>query len=189
MTATDVRPAESLADLSGRPPFARRHIGTSPAPDQRRMLDALGFSSVDALLDAAIPQTIRERTALAIPPAATEPEVADELRALADRNRVVKSMIGLGYYDTVTPAVIRRNVLENPAWYTAYTPYQPEISQGRLEALLNFQTPSRSPTRPCWTRRPLPPKQWPSPIVPLRRLVPAPRSSSSTPTPCPRPSK
>jgi glycine cleavage system P protein (glycine dehydrogenase) len=140
MTTTDVRPTESLTDLSGRPPFARRHIGTSPAADQQRMLDVLGFSSVDALLDAAIPKTIRDRTALAIPPAATEPVVAAELRALSDRNRVVTSMIGLGYYDTVTPAVIRRNVLESPAWYTAYTPYQPEISQGRLEALLNFQT-------------------------------------------------
>jgi glycine dehydrogenase len=140
MTQTDVRPTESLADLSGRPPFARRHIGISPAADQQRMLDALGFSSVDALLDAAIPKAIRERITLAVPPAATEPEVAAELRALADRNRVVTSMIGLGYYDTVTPAVIRRNVLESPAWYTAYTPYQPEISQGRLEALLNFQT-------------------------------------------------
>jgi glycine dehydrogenase len=140
MTATDVRPAESLDDLSGQPPFARRHIGTSPVSHQQRMLGALGFSSLDALLDAAIPQTIRERTALAIPAAGTEPEVAAELRALADRNQVVTSMIGLGYYDTVTPAVIRRNVLENPAWYTSYTPYQPEISQGRLEALLNFQT-------------------------------------------------
>jgi glycine cleavage system P protein (glycine dehydrogenase) len=140
MTTTDVRPTESLADVSGQPPFARRHIGTSPAADQQRMLDALGFSSVDALLDAAVPKTIRERIALAIPPAATEPQAAAELRALADRNRVLTSMIGLGYYDTVTPAVIRRNVLENPAWYTAYTPYQAEISQGRLEALLNFQT-------------------------------------------------
>ena len=87
-----------------------------------------------------MPASIREKLALSLPAAASEAEVAAELRALADRNRVLSSMIGLGYYDTITPPVIRRNVLENPAWYTAYTPYQPEISQGRLEALLNFQT-------------------------------------------------
>ena len=104
------------------------------------MLDALGYASLDDLLADAVPASIREKLALALPPAASEVEVAAELRALAARNQVLTSMIGLGYYGTVTPAVIRRNVLENPAWYTAYTPYQPEISQGRLEALLNFQT-------------------------------------------------
>ncbi len=87
-----------------------------------------------------MPASIREKLALALPPAASEAEVAAELRALADRNQVMTSMIGLGYHGTITPPVIRRNVLENPAWYTAYTPYQPEISQGRLEALINFQT-------------------------------------------------
>src|SRR5436190_14248532 len=91
-------------------------------------------------MDAAIPEAIRWHGALDLPPAATEAEAITELRRLADLNRPLTSMIGLGYYGTHTPAVIRRNVLENPAWYTAYTPYQPEISQGRLEALLNFQT-------------------------------------------------
>jgi glycine dehydrogenase len=120
-------------------PFARRHIG--PAPDDiQRMLDAVGYASIDELMDAAIPESIRWSGSLDLPPAASEPEVIAELRALAARNRPLVSMIGLGYHGTHTPAVIRRNVLENPAWYTAYTPYQPEISQGRLEALLNFQT-------------------------------------------------
>ncbi|MDQ1742582.1 MAG: glycine dehydrogenase, partial [Pseudonocardiales bacterium] len=121
-------------------PFSDRHIGVTRPADQAVMLKALGFATLDELLDAAIPQSIRTTLELALPPAASEAEVAAELRALAARNTVRASMIGLGYYDTVTPPVIRRNVLESPAWYTAYTPYQPEISQGRLEALLNFQT-------------------------------------------------
>jgi len=120
-------------------PFARRHIGASP-DEQRRMLDTIGYASIDELMDAAIPEAIRCHDDLDLPPAATEAEVIAELRARAARNTVRTTMIGLGYYGTHTPAVIRRNVLENPAWYTAYTPYQPEISQGRLEALLNFQT-------------------------------------------------
>jgi glycine dehydrogenase len=122
--------------------FARRHIGTD-APAQQRMLDAVGYASLDALMAAAVPSAIRIDRSVSdslLPPAATEREAVAELRALAGRNRVSTSYLGLGYYDTVTPAVIRRNVLENPSWYTAYTPYQPEISQGRLEALLNFQT-------------------------------------------------
>jgi glycine dehydrogenase len=119
--------------------FARRHIGAS-AEEQRRMLDAIGYGSVDELMDAAIPGVIRDSDPLRLPPAASEAEVLAELRALAERNRPLVSMIGLGYHGTHTPPVIRRSVLENPAWYTAYTPYQPEISQGRLEALLNFQT-------------------------------------------------
>ncbi len=104
------------------------------------MLDEVGYSSVEELMDAAIPEVIRAHGLLELPPAASEAEVLAELRDLASRNRVAISMIGLGYYGTHTPGVIRRNVLENPAWYTAYTPYQAEISQGRLEALLNFQT-------------------------------------------------
>ncbi|HRQ00515.1 MAG TPA: glycine dehydrogenase (aminomethyl-transferring), partial [Terrimesophilobacter sp.] len=106
------------------------------------MLTALGYDSVEALVTAAVPDSIRDKEELesALPPAATEPETIAELRALAGLNRVNRSLIGLGYYDTHTPAVIKRNVLENPSWYTAYTPYQPEISQGRLEALINFQT-------------------------------------------------
>ncbi|MFK4728088.1 aminomethyl-transferring glycine dehydrogenase [Agromyces mediolanus] len=121
--------------------FGRRHIGTT-ADDQRRMLDELGYDSLDALMSAAVPASIRMGEVLnsAIPAAATEREALAELAALAAQNTVRTSMIGLGYSGTITPAVIQRNVLENPSWYTAYTPYQPEISQGRLEALINFQT-------------------------------------------------
>ncbi|HVU93262.1 MAG TPA: aminomethyl-transferring glycine dehydrogenase subunit GcvPA, partial [Jatrophihabitans sp.] len=129
----------ALSEFESASPFAARHIGPS-ADEQRRMLDVLGYTSLDDLLADAVPAGIREKLALALPPAGSEAEVAAELRALAARNRPMVSMIGLGYYDTITPPVIRRNVLENPAWYTAYTPYQPEISQGRLEALINFQT-------------------------------------------------
>ncbi|WKU06360.1 aminomethyl-transferring glycine dehydrogenase [Micromonospora sp. HUAS LYJ1] len=119
--------------------FADRHIGPGPH-DERRMLEAVGYGSIDELMDAAIPEVIRWHGTLDLPAPATEREAIAQLRALASRNTVAVSMIGLGYHGTHTPAVIRRNVLENPAWYTAYTPYQPEISQGRLEALLNFQT-------------------------------------------------
>ncbi len=121
--------------------FGRRHIGTSPA-DHELMLAELGYDSLDALMAAAVPSSIRMGDVLdsAIPAAATEREALAELAALAEQNTVRTSMIGLGYSGTVTPAVIQRNVLENPSWYTAYTPYQPEISQGRLEALINFQT-------------------------------------------------
>src|SRR6516162_10030488 len=120
--------------------FAGRHIGPS-AEEQQAMLAALGYASLDELLAAALPvQAAAPASLSALPPPRTEQEALADLRRLAARNTVAVSMIGLGYYDTITPAVIRRNVLENPAWYTAYTPYQPEISQGRLEALLNFQT-------------------------------------------------
>ncbi|MFI7601787.1 aminomethyl-transferring glycine dehydrogenase [Actinoplanes sp. NPDC049681] len=119
--------------------FAHRHIGPD-ADAQTQMLKAIGYASLEALMDAAIPEVIRWHGTLELPAAASEEETIAELREIAGRNTVTTSMIGLGYYGTFTPAVIRRNVLENPAWYTAYTPYQPEISQGRLEALLNFQT-------------------------------------------------
>jgi glycine dehydrogenase len=119
--------------------FADRHIGPDAA-ERGSMLEALGYPSLDALIDATVPEAIRDRTPLALPEAVGESEMLAELRALAHANRVPTSLIGLGYSDTITPPVIQRNVLENPAWYTAYTPYQPEISQGRLEALLNFQT-------------------------------------------------
>ncbi|QSB12605.1 aminomethyl-transferring glycine dehydrogenase [Natronosporangium hydrolyticum] len=119
--------------------FANRHIGPDAAA-QRRMLEAIGYGSVEELMDAAIPESIRSQDSLDLPPPASEAVATAELRALAGQNTVAVSMIGLGFYGTHTPAVIRRNVLENPSWYTAYTPYQPEISQGRLEALLNFQT-------------------------------------------------
>jgi glycine cleavage system P protein (glycine dehydrogenase) len=121
------------------PPFVARHVGAG-ADEQAKMLAVVGYGSLEDLCAAAVPASIRSRQALRLPAAGSEPEVAAELRELAGRNQVLTSMIGLGYADTVTPAVIRRNVLENPGWYTAYTPYQPEISQGRLEALLVFQT-------------------------------------------------
>jgi glycine dehydrogenase len=119
--------------------FVRRHVGPSD-DEQSGMLKVLGFETLDALIDAAVPGSLRSLGALDLPQAKSEREVLDELRRLAAQNRIVEPMIGLGYYGTITPGVIRRNVLESPAWYTAYTPYQPEISQGRLEALLNFQT-------------------------------------------------
>ena len=129
----------TLASLEDHDAFVRRHVGTSDDA-QAAMLEALGFASIDALMDAVVPKAIRLDDALPLPPPCTEAEALAKLERLAARNRVVKSVIGQGYYGTATPAVILRNVLENPAWYTAYTPYQPEISQGRLEALLNFQT-------------------------------------------------
>jgi glycine dehydrogenase len=119
--------------------FSTRHIGPQ-ADDREKMLAALGLTSLDQLVDESLPQSIRSTGPLALPPALSESETLEVLRNLAGRNRPLTSMIGLGYHGTVTPSVIRRNVLESPAWYTAYTPYQPEISQGRLEALLNFQT-------------------------------------------------
>ncbi|QGG96210.1 aminomethyl-transferring glycine dehydrogenase [Actinomarinicola tropica] len=120
-------------------PFADRHIG----PDDealRRMLDVVGIDSLEALVDAAVPSTIRQDAPLDLPAALSEEEALGELRSIAAENEVMTSLIGMGYVGTVLPGVIQRNVLENPAWYTSYTPYQPEISQGRLEALLNFQT-------------------------------------------------
>ncbi|MEV5830884.1 aminomethyl-transferring glycine dehydrogenase [Spirillospora sp. NPDC052242] len=122
-----------------RAAFADRHIGPSPA-DRDRMLAAIGYSGAEALIDEAVPAAIRTARPLDLPPALSETAALDRLRELAARNTVLTSMIGLGYHGTITPGVIMRNVLENPGWYTAYTPYQPEISQGRLEALLNFQT-------------------------------------------------
>jgi glycine dehydrogenase len=121
--------------------FSSRHVGTDEAA-QRQMLDVVGYDSVDALVKAAVPASIHAapHATTVIPVAATEAEALAELRELASQNRSARSMIGLGYYDTFTPSVIARNVFENPSWYTAYTPYQPEISQGRLEALINFQT-------------------------------------------------
>ncbi|GAA1323277.1 aminomethyl-transferring glycine dehydrogenase [Leucobacter albus] len=121
-------------------PFANRHIGIASDADQRVMLDALGFTSRAALVDAAVPASIRTASQLDLPEALSEEGVLAELRGLASKNVLKTQLIGQGFYGTHTPPVIRRNVLESPSWYTAYTPYQPEISQGRLEALLNFQT-------------------------------------------------
>jgi glycine dehydrogenase len=130
---------EPTADLI--PPadsFARRHLGSGPA-GQAEMLQTCGFATLEGLIEAAVPAAIRSGKALALPPGRGEHETLAELRAIASKNRVFHSYLGQGYHDTITPPVIQRNILENPGWYTAYTPYQAEISQGRLEALVNFQ--------------------------------------------------
>jgi len=129
----------TLQSLEGHDAFVGRHVGT-PASAQQAMLQELGFASRAALMNAVVPKAIRLAEPLALPPPQGEAEALAKLRRIASHNRVLKSFIGQGYHGTHTPGVIQRNVLENPAWYTAYTPYQPEISQGRLEALLNFQT-------------------------------------------------
>src|SRR5438270_1739537 len=118
--------------------FARRHIGPNNA-EVAHMLRDVGFENLDGLIEAAIPKNIRLNRQLDLPNAKSESEALAELRAISKRNKVVRSFIGAGYYDCITPPVIQRNILENPGWYTAYTPYQAEIAQGRLEALLNFQ--------------------------------------------------
>ncbi len=136
MTETTARPTTSTA---GELAFADRHIG--PRGDATEtMLRQLGYATLDDLVDTAVPADIRQAKPLDLPAARSEAEVLDDLRAIAAKNIVKTQMIGQGFYNTITPPVILRNVLEDPAWYTAYTPYQPEISQGRLEALLNFQT-------------------------------------------------
>ncbi len=119
--------------------FLRRHIG--PSPDEaRQMLEALGFPDLDGLVNEAVPPGIRLKAELNLPAPRSEFEVLADLKAMAAQNRVFRSYIGMGYHDCITPAVILRNLIENPGWYTQYTPYQAEIAQGRLEALLNFQT-------------------------------------------------
>src|ERR1041385_8321386 len=118
--------------------FARRHIGPNEE-EVRAMLLEVGFDSLDALIDATVPKGIRHKQQLSLPEAKSEGEALAELRAIAQKNKIARSFIGAGYYDCITPPVIQRNILENPGWYTAYTPYQAEIAQGRLEALLNFQ--------------------------------------------------
>ncbi len=135
--ATSPRP--TLDELEDHIAFARRHIGPD-ADEQAAMLAALGFASRAALVDAVIPASIRRKSPMGLGAARTEGNALAALRRIAEKNQLFKSYIGQGYYDTLTPGVILRNVFQNPAWYTAYTPYQPEISQGRLEALLNFQT-------------------------------------------------
>jgi len=132
---TEIRPLDAI---EMRDDFASRHIGPAPH-DVEAMLEVIGVSTIHDLLDRTVPVSIRHDEPLALDPALTERETVEALRAMARRNRPLVSMIGMGYYGTVTPPVVLRNVLENPAWYTAYTPYQAEVSQGRLEALLNFQ--------------------------------------------------
>jgi glycine dehydrogenase len=140
-TASSAAPAGGgfASERTSGAPFVDRHVGPT-AEDELAMLNVVGQPGLSALLDRAVPARIRMSGELALPAGRSEPDVLAELRDLAGRNRVLRSMIGLGYHGTHVPGVIKRNVLENPAWYTAYTPYQPEISQGRLEALLNFQT-------------------------------------------------
>ena len=129
----------SLKDLQNAAEFIARHIGPS-AEDQQQMLSTLGCNSLQQLTSEVVPEAIAMTEDLAVVDSCTEAQALTELRALAEQNKVFRSFIGQGYYNTITPNVIQRNILENPAWYTAYTPYQPEISQGRLEALINFQT-------------------------------------------------
>ncbi len=129
----------TLQELDSNTDFIRRHVGPSDS-DINAMLDHLGIDSLDAMLDKVVPETIRRRKPLQVKGSHTEREVLNRLHQISIRNQRFKSFIGLGYHNTQTPTVIERNLLRNPAWYTAYTPYQAEISQGRLEALLNFQT-------------------------------------------------
>ncbi len=117
----------TLSELENHDDFIRRHVGPGPA-EQQEMAQALGYDSLDALIDDTVPELIRRREPMAINAPQTEQAVLARLREIADRNRVLRTCIGMGYSDTFTPAVIQRNVLENPGWYTAYTPYQPEIS-------------------------------------------------------------
>jgi hypothetical protein len=179
-------PRKSLRDLEPGANFIRRHIGPSDA-EIAEMLSLLGVSSLDDFIDRAVPKKLHTRRPLDLPPPKAERTALSYLRSMAERNEVYTSMIGMGYYGTITPKVILRNVLENPGWYTAYTPYQAEVSQGRLEALLNFQQmtidlPGLSlPTPRSLMKRPLPPRPWrcrgasPSPL-------PMPSSSIGTPT-------
>ncbi|MCP4075797.1 MAG: aminomethyl-transferring glycine dehydrogenase [Gammaproteobacteria bacterium] len=129
----------SIDQLQQDDDFKSRHIGPD-AIEQNAMLDLLGLSSLDALIDKIVPESIRRQDVMSIQPGLTEQQSLAMLKKMASKNRVLKSCIGMGYYNTFTPPTIQRNILENPAWYTAYTPYQAEISQGRMEAMLNFQT-------------------------------------------------
>src|SRR5437667_2147239 len=136
MLMSSVRP---LGELEHASEFVARHIGPD-AVDEKLMLSAIGAVTRRALIDAIVPRSITRAAAMDLPPAASEAQALAELKTIAQKNKLLKSFIGQGYHGTFTPGVILRNVLENPAWYTAYTPYQAEISQGRLEALVNFQT-------------------------------------------------
>ena len=136
---TTSAPFPSLAALENAAEFQPRHIGIDAA-DEAHMLSVIGEASRRALIDGIVPRSIARSQPMDLPPATTEAGALAELKTIAAKNQVFKSFIGQGYYGTYTPGVILRNILENPAWYTAYTPYQAEISQGRMEALVNFQT-------------------------------------------------
>ena len=138
-TSTGTAPQRAADFLAHPDQFPRRHIGPN-AEQTKQMLSLLGRPSLDALIDEAVPKQIRLPQPLKLPDARGEHEVLGELKTIASQNQVFRSYIGMGYYDCITPAVLQRNILENPGWYTQYTPYQAEIAQGRLEALLNFQT-------------------------------------------------
>ena len=148
----------------------RRHIGPSPS-EIAEMLAIVGADSLHALIDETLPPAIRQTQRIDFGKSLSERRALDKVRATANKNRLLTSLIGQGYHGTIMPPAIQRNIFENPAWYTAYSPYQPEISQGRLEALLNFQTlvcdltGSISPTPRCSMRPPLPPKRWPWPAA------------------------
>ncbi len=131
--------AKPLGDLENASEFLARHIGLSDA-DEHHMLSRIGEASRRALIEGIVPPSIARRQAMQLPTPITEAAALAELKAIASKNQLFKSFIGQGYHGTHTPGVILRNILENPAWYTAYTPYQAEISQGRMEALVNFQT-------------------------------------------------
>jgi len=132
-------PDNFVASTKAFTTFADRHIGPSPE-ETAQMLREVGFADLDALVDATVPKNIRLDRVLELPAAKSENDALAELRVLASQNRIARNFIGAGYSDTITPPVIQRNILENPGWYTAYTPYQAELAQGRLEALVNFQT-------------------------------------------------
>jgi glycine dehydrogenase len=139
---TDTTPAHAMKPLGETPPtgFERRHLGVTHPDDLQHLLDALDLKSLDQLIDQVVPPSVRSDKLPNLPTAATEHQALHELRQLARQNTLLKPLIGQGYHNTLTPPAIQRHILENPRWYTAYTPYQSEISQGRLEALLNFQT-------------------------------------------------
>ncbi|MCK4707241.1 MAG: glycine dehydrogenase (aminomethyl-transferring), partial [Gammaproteobacteria bacterium] len=129
----------TIDQLQQHDDFESRHVGPDTL-EQNAMLELLGLKSLDALIDKVVPESIRRHDDMTIQPGLTEQQSLAKLKNMASKNRVLKSCIGMGYYNTFTPPTIQRNILENPAWYTAYTPYQAEISQGRMEAMLNFQT-------------------------------------------------
>ena len=131
--------ARPLGELENPTEFIPRHIGITEA-DEQHMLSVIGEASRRALIQSIVPRSIARSSAMKLPAPVTEAAALAELKAIASRNKLMRSFIGMGYYGTLTPGVILRNILENPAWYTAYTPYQAEISQGRMEALVNFQT-------------------------------------------------